>query len=89
VREPGIELQRDSGSYEIFPEGDDLVILFTDGLHEVSNLSGDTYGEERLEETIRKRAGLEMQQLFGELLAEIQEFSARQELDDETAEGAL
>jgi phosphoserine phosphatase RsbU/P len=54
---------------------DDLIILFTDGLYEVSGLDQDQYGEERLLEAVRRRINLPPGRLFDELLGEVQQYS--------------
>jgi phosphoserine phosphatase RsbU/P len=50
----------------------DLVVLFTDGLFEVETAEDDYYGADRLLAAIGKRMHLAAEQLFGEVVAEIQ-----------------
>jgi len=61
----------------------DLVILFTDGLFEVTNPSLQHFGEERLEQEIGKRISLPCQLLFSELLGEIERFANSKKFDDD------
>jgi sigma-B regulation protein RsbU (phosphoserine phosphatase) len=51
----------------------DLVVLFTDGLFEVETADDEYYGTERLLAAVRQRMQLSAGQLFGEVVAEIQE----------------
>ncbi len=61
----------------------DAVLLFTDGLYEVEGPKQEEYGQERLLAAVRRRIHLPMKQLFDEILAEVLEFSARKELEDD------
>ncbi len=51
----------------------DLVVLFTDGLFEVEVADDEYYGAERLLAAVGKRMHLPATQLFGEVVAEIQQ----------------
>lgn len=61
----------------------DMVMLFTDGLFELEGPSGEIYGEKRLWEAVRQRLPLPADGLFDALLAEVRQFSGRQELPDD------
>ncbi len=61
----------------------DLVFLFTDGIYEVTNAKGEEYGQGRLLQAVRKRIQKPAEELFGELLAETQEFSGRKDFEDD------
>jgi sigma-B regulation protein RsbU (phosphoserine phosphatase) len=54
---------------------DDLVVLFTDGLFEVTGAEHQPYGEERLLEAVRQRIGMPAGRLFDELLVDVQRFA--------------
>ncbi|MFN0127438.1 MAG: PP2C family protein-serine/threonine phosphatase [Verrucomicrobiales bacterium] len=54
---------------------DDLILLFTDGLFEVENASAEAYGEGRLHESIRRRAGQPPAQLVQSLFTEVESFA--------------
>jgi serine phosphatase RsbU (regulator of sigma subunit) len=61
----------------------DLVFLFTDGIYEVTNAAGEEFGQERLLQAVRKRLQTPAEQVFAELLAEVQQFSGSQEFEDD------
>ena len=52
--------------------GNDLLVLFTDGLFEVETAEDDYYGADRLLAAMRRRMHLAAGQLIGEVVAEIQ-----------------
>ena len=54
----------------------DLLMLFTDGLFEVEGCGGSFYDQAQLVEAVRKRVNEPPEQLFDELLHEINNFSA-------------
>jgi sigma-B regulation protein RsbU (phosphoserine phosphatase) len=54
----------------------DLVVLFTDGVFEVTSPTQEPYGEERLLAAVQRRLALPAGRLFDEVLAEVQQFSA-------------
>jgi len=60
----------------------DLIMLFTDGLFEVSR-GNDEYGEERLLEAVSKRIAMSATPLFDELLSEIQLFADNENFEDD------
>jgi serine phosphatase RsbU (regulator of sigma subunit) len=61
----------------------DRVFLFTDGIYEVTNASGEEYGQERLLQAVRKRIQRPAEELFGDLLVEAQNFSGRNDFEDD------
>ncbi len=61
----------------------DLILLFTDGIYEVDNSRQEEYGQERLLAAVRQRSGLPAEQLFDELLRDVQKFSNRPEFEDD------
>jgi phosphoserine phosphatase RsbU/P len=61
----------------------DLVLLFTDGLFEVSNARHEEYGQESLLTAVRQRAGMPTEELLDDLLEEVQRFSAAREFEDD------
>jgi serine phosphatase RsbU (regulator of sigma subunit) len=76
----------ESAAYPVgrFPiEAGDLFLLYTDGLYEAQGPSQEEYGQERLLAAVRSRAGLPPDRLFDELLAEVKQFSAGKEFDDD------
>ena len=61
----------------------DFVFLFTDGIYEVTNAEGQEFGQERLLQAVRKRVQTPAEQLFAELLTEVQQFSGSLEFEDD------
>jgi sigma-B regulation protein RsbU (phosphoserine phosphatase) len=61
----------------------DFVFLFTDGIYEVTNAESEEFGQERLLQAVRKRIQTPAEQLFAELLTEVQQFSGSQEFEDD------
>lgn len=64
-------------------ERNDLIFLYTDGIYEVANKQGEEFGQGRLLEAVRQRIQLPAEQLFNELLSEVQKFSGSDEFDDD------
>ena len=61
----------------------DLIVLYTDGLYEVEGATGEEYGPDRLLAAVRQRADLPVDQLFDELLADIQQYAGKQGFVDD------
>jgi len=61
----------------------DLVVLFTDGLFEAEDSSGNEYGEERLAQILREKMELPTPRLFEELVADVESFSGRTDFEDD------
>lgn len=61
----------------------DLVLLYTDGLFEVTDKDNQEYGHARLIEACRQRAHMQTPALFGELLDDVQRFSTQKEFSDD------
>lgn len=61
----------------------DLIFLFTDGIYEAINGEGTEFGQERLLQSVQRRVRLPAEQMFSELLAEVQEFSGSTEFEDD------
>jgi sigma-B regulation protein RsbU (phosphoserine phosphatase) len=53
----------------------DLLVLFTDGLFEVTGPDQEPFGEARLLEAVRRRLALPAGKLFDEVLAEVQQYA--------------
>ena len=60
-----------------------MILLFTDGIYEVDNPSQEEYGQERLLAAVRQRCALPAEQLFDELLRDVQRFSGVNEFEDD------
>jgi sigma-B regulation protein RsbU (phosphoserine phosphatase) len=61
----------------------DLVMLYTDGLYEVTCQNDEQFGLARLVDTVRAHLKLPCEQLFDELLREIHRQSSTKEFDDD------
>jgi serine phosphatase RsbU (regulator of sigma subunit) len=62
----------------------DLLALYTDGVTESLNESGEEFGEHRLIESLRHKEALTTQQLLGSVVEQIQSFSTAEQHDDIT-----
>ena len=61
----------------------DLLLLFTDGIYEADNSAGEEYGQERLLQSVRRWARLPTEQLFDQILADVEHFSGTKEFADD------
>lgn len=61
----------------------DLVVCFTDGIIERSNLQGEQYGEEKLLEYVRTHSDSEVGQFIEQLFEEVSDFGRGKEPDDD------
>jgi len=72
-----------------FPAGNlttqrgDVLLLFTDGLYEVPGPTGEEFGLDRLQDTVRLNAGLPPQQLLDKLVTTVQAYSGQQDFADD------
>lgn len=62
---------------------DDLLVLFTDGLYEVTSPNGELYSKEMLFASTKKHLKKTTAQLFDALLKEAQGFAANHQFDDD------
>ena len=62
---------------------DDLILLFTDGLFEVENVSDEAFSERRLRESVRQRAGMPPAQLVNDVFTEIERFAKGRDFTDD------
>jgi sigma-B regulation protein RsbU (phosphoserine phosphatase) len=62
----------------------DVLLIYTDGITEAPNLSGEEFGESRLVEILRAHPQLPVQALLSLILAAVQEFSGASQADDLT-----
>jgi sigma-B regulation protein RsbU (phosphoserine phosphatase) len=63
--------------------GRELLVLFTDGLFEVTGNDGGQYGEERLASALHRRAALPAATLLDEIVGEVRAFAANREFSDD------
>jgi len=64
-------------------ESGDAVLLYTDGLFEVTNPNGEEYGQDRLRSLVRKHIARPTPELFVELLRDTQQFAGAEEFPDD------
>jgi phosphoserine phosphatase RsbU/P len=62
----------------------DTLALYTDGIVESFNQTGDEFGEQRLLDALRRHRHLPARPLLDAVLAEVREFSPREQYDDIT-----
>jgi serine phosphatase RsbU (regulator of sigma subunit) len=67
---------------QLFP-GDTLV-LYTDGVTETFNASGEEFGEQRLIESVKRHTELSPEALVASIVDEVQRFSPHEQHDDIT-----
>jgi serine phosphatase RsbU (regulator of sigma subunit) len=60
-----------------------MVMLFTDGLYEVQDRNNELYSQALLVASVERRSQSPAPQLFDEVLAEIQRFSADNKFSDD------
>ena len=70
-------------TYHHAVDAGDLVLLFTDGLFEVENQSGEIFSEERLRELILHHASLPPSELMQTVFSEIEQFANGQAFSDD------
>lgn len=61
----------------------DLILLFTDGLYELSDADQEEFGEKRLLAEIRSSLNLPAESLFDQLLGSVRQFTGKQDFDDD------
>ncbi len=62
----------------------DRLVLYTDGLTEETDESGEFFGEERLEDLARRHAGGRLEDLRAAIFAGVERFGGREQSDDRT-----
>jgi len=67
----------------------DVLVLYTDGITEAENYHGAMFGEERLTEYIKNRRTESFDSFLEVLLSELQSFSEKPDLEDDTTVIAL
>lgn len=82
---PGLGLFKDSmfPTYQRQMNVDDVILLYTDGMIEEEGRNQELFSVERLADTIHKFAGLSTKEILSRTIAEIRQFSGRQELSDD------
>jgi len=62
-------------------EEKDLILLFTDGVTEATNLNGEMFGQERLEKALNRYSYLSIPQIIQNILKEVTQFQEKQDDD--------
>jgi serine phosphatase RsbU (regulator of sigma subunit)/predicted enzyme related to lactoylglutathione lyase len=62
----------------------DLLAIYTDGVTENSNTSGEEFGQQRLIAALRRHASLPTQKMVAAVIEEVVEFGAHRQFDDLT-----
>ncbi len=61
----------------------DLVMLYTDGLFEVEDATGNLFSQELLQETVHRHAAAAPQEFFARVIADVRKFARRDTFDDD------
>ena len=94
VVEPALFRKGASGPLGIFPgysflseecllTPGDAILAFTDGVTEITAPNGELFGEERLQEALRQRLDLPMEDILDQILSEMGAFSATTTFEDD------
>jgi sigma-B regulation protein RsbU (phosphoserine phosphatase) len=62
----------------------DVLVIYTDGVTEAEDSSGEEFGESRLAETVRENIGASPAELLVRIQDAVQKFSAGEQSDDLT-----
>ena len=62
----------------------DLLVIYTDGVTEANDASGNEFGEDRLVDLIRANLALTPEQLIAQIQSSVISFSANNQFDDLT-----
>jgi phosphoserine phosphatase RsbU/P len=62
-------------------EPDDRLLLYTDGIVEASNASGNFFGQDALCESLRKTAGLSTSAAADSIISSVRQWAAKQDDD--------
>ena len=64
-------------------ERDDLLVIFSDGISEAQNVTGEEYGEDRLVQLAVEHRGLNADDLLREVFDEVDNWSGETERGDD------
>jgi len=79
----GLFEQQQYETAEVALDAGDSVLLYTDGLFEVTGPDDEDYGAGRLLATVQKHSGLQAAELIPVLLADVQQFSVAKQFADD------
>jgi sigma-B regulation protein RsbU (phosphoserine phosphatase) len=85
LRGPALAICENPGyqTAEIQIHPDDVVMMYTDGLYEVTGPAGEEFGEERLLQIAQQHRGIPLAELFPALINEVLQFSEHGTFDDD------
>lgn len=61
----------------------DMIVMYTDGIIEAENSSGDQFGEKRVVEFLQPRRSLDLKTLLHDLVTQVKAFTLKSQLDDD------
>jgi sigma-B regulation protein RsbU (phosphoserine phosphatase) len=70
-------------------EPGETLVMFTDGVNEAMNIEHEEFGDDRLEASLRKCAGLDCQHIIDTVKADVAEFVGEAEQSDDITLFAL
>jgi len=62
----------------------DVLVIYTDGISEASPNEEDEFGEERLQDVVRRRQSQSADEILDAILRDVQQFSQGEQTDDMT-----
>jgi len=77
------DLEEVTGGLVSWERGEDLLLLFSDGITEVRNDAGEPYGEARVIDVVRRACALPAEQIVDAVFAEVDAYSPTR-FDDQT-----
>jgi phosphoserine phosphatase RsbU/P len=80
----GLSAQWDCATEIVKLQPDDLLIIYTDGVTEANDANADEFGEDRLEQVVRRNLSATPAQLLNAIQLAVQEFSYGEQFDDLT-----
>jgi len=80
----GIDPERRYARGSLVLGEDDLLVMYSDGLSEETNSSGEFFGERRLEDVVQRGSGLPLEALRDRIFATLDSFGGPEQSDDRT-----
>lgn len=80
----GLFEQWDCATSTVSMQLDDVLVLYTDGVIEAFDDSGEEFGEERLTDTLRRCRSLSASLIAKAIADKVAEFGGREQYDDVT-----
>ena len=80
----GFSADWECGTEIVRLEPNDVLVIYTDGVTEANDASGNEFGEERLQEVVRENRGATPGDLLAAIQQAVQKFSSGEQFDDLT-----